>query len=319
LVNGLKSWLPRVSEVLEARSRERSQGCLPLLEALVRWPAEVFGAAAAGLPLLALGRLRSAMGAYGPAEDAFAKGMERARVGGGGDGADRVMAGCLVGLAGIARERSQIKTAERQCREALALLAAGDGEPHPQEERALERAEALNGLGLVLHELDADEAVDVLRQSLELRHQRLGDAHRLVQVSRNNLARNLASRGRLSEAQALYRQALEVLRDDPCEVGMAVHNNLAVLAMNQERREDALSELQEAVRLARLALGEHHPRRGELLQNLAFVEEELDQHEKAEAHYREALGLMRQTWGAEDPRSQECQLTLEAFLKERTR
>jgi tetratricopeptide (TPR) repeat protein len=319
LVNGLKSWLPRVSDVLEARSRERSQGCLPLLEALVQWSPEVFGAAAAGLPLLALGRLRSAMGAYGPAEDAFAKGMERARVGGGGDGADRVMAGCLVGLAGIARERSQLKTAERQCREALALLGAGDAEPHPREdERALERAEALNGLGLVLHELDADDAVDVLRQSLELRHQRLGDVDRLVQVSRNNLARNLASRGRLSEAQALYRQALEALRDDPCEVGMAVHNNLAVLAMNQERREDALSELQEAVRLAKLALGEHHPRRGELLQNLAFVEEQLEQHEKAEAHYREALGLMRQTWGAEDPRSQECQLTLEAYLKERT-
>jgi tetratricopeptide (TPR) repeat protein len=166
--------------------------------------------------------------------------------------------------------------------------------------------------------MDADEAVDVLRQSLQLRHQRLGDVDRLVQVSRNNLARNLASRGRLSEAQALYRQALGVLRDDPCEVGMAVHNNLAVLAMKQERREDALSELQEAVQLAKLVLGEHHPRRGELLQNLAFVEEQLDQHEKAEAHYREALGLMRQTWGAEDPRSQECQLTLEAYLKERT-
>jgi len=29
--------------------------------------------------------------------------------------------------------------------------------------------------------------------------------------------------------------------------------------------------------------------------------------------------LMLQTWGEEDPRSQECQLTLEAFLKVRTR
>ena len=39
LLDALISWLPRVSEVLEARSRERSQGCLPLLEALAQGPA----------------------------------------------------------------------------------------------------------------------------------------------------------------------------------------------------------------------------------------------------------------------------------------
>ena len=318
LMEALRTWLPLVSEVLEARFRERSQGCLPLLEALARWPDEALGVAAAGLPLLALGRLRSAIGAYASAEEAFQAGMERAGVG--GDAAERVVAGCLVGLAGIARERGRLATAERQCREALALLERGAGEPPEAEAQwLLERADALNGLGLVLHELTGDDAERVLRESLALRQQLLGDDDPLVQVSRNNLALNLARLGRFPEAQALYRQALAALRDDRCEAGMAVHNNLAWLAMEQGREEEALAELQEAVRLAELALGEHHPRRGELLQHLAIVEDQRGELQSAEAHYRLALTLLRQAWGEEDPRTQECQQTLEAFLAEHRR
>ena len=319
LLDALHIWLPRVSEVLEARTRERSQGCLPLLEALSQGAAGGLGESTAGLPLLALGRLRSAMGAYGPAGEAFAAGMEQARVSQ-GDGADRLMAGCLVGLAGIARERGQLATAARQCREALSLLVPDRAEWLAGEsELAMERADALNGLGLALHELDEPEAETVLQEALELRRRHLGDEDRLVQVSRNNLARNLARRGRLSEAEELYQRALEALRDDPCEVGMAVHNNLASLAMAQGRLEEALSELQEAVRLAELALGEHHPRRGELLKNVAIVAEQLGNHREAETNYRLAAELVTAAWGTEDPRSQDCQLTLEAFLAEQPR
>jgi tetratricopeptide (TPR) repeat protein len=319
LVDALAAWLPQVSEVLAARSRDKTLACRPLLEAVAQWPADAFGASAAGLPLLALGRLHSAIGAYGAAEVAFRQGMDQAR-GGAGDGADRVRAGCLVGLAGIARERGQLKKAERQCHQALALLGHEGAEPAGDHaERALDLADALNGLGLVWHELGVADAEEVLRRSLALRLHQLGATDRLVQVSRNNLARNLARQGRIPEAQALYRQALEALRDDPCEVAMALHNNLASLAMAQDRREEALTELREAVRLAVQALGEHHPRRGELLQNLAIVEELLGHRPAAETHYRLALDLMLQAWGPEDPRSEECQLTLEAFLAEHQR
>jgi tetratricopeptide (TPR) repeat protein len=259
------------------------------------------------------------MGAYGPAAEAFAAGMERARISP-GDGADRLTAGCLVGLAGIARERGQLATAANQCREALALLVGDHAEPLAGEnELALERADALNGLGLALDELDDPEAEMVLRDALELRRRHLDDEDRLVQVSRNNLARHLAHRGRLPEAEALYRRALEALEDDPCEVGMAVHNNLASLAMGQDRLEEALAELREAVRLAELALGEQHPRRGELLKNQAIVAEQLGQHREAEADYRLAAELVSAAWGPEDPRSQDCQLTLEAFLADHQR
>ncbi|MFM7549133.1 MAG: tetratricopeptide repeat protein, partial [Cyanobacteriota bacterium] len=82
------------------------------------------------------------------------------------------------------------------------------------------------------------------------------------------------------------------------------------------RAEEALAELEEAVRLAGLAMGERHPRRGELLKNLGIVAEQLGHREEAEQHYRQALELVSEAWGPEDPRSQECRLTLEAFLAE---
>ncbi|MFN9569072.1 MAG: tetratricopeptide repeat protein, partial [Cyanobacteriota bacterium] len=77
------------------------------------------------------------------------------------------------------------------------------------------------------------------------------------------------------------------------------------------------AELQEAVRQAELALGERHPRRGELLKNLGVVAELLGHQDAAEQHYRQALELVSEAWGPEDPRSQECRLTLEAFLAEK--
>jgi len=306
--------LAGVSDVLEANSRERSQGCLPLLEALAQWPPERWRGAAACLPLLALGRLRSGLGAYGPAEEALEEGLKRAQAMATPE-ARGLVAGCLVALAGIARERGELEPAERQCRQALALLETG-GEGPGGDGQDLARAEALNGLGLVLHELGQPEAEGVLRQALELRGHGLGEDDRQVQVSRNNLARTLAAMGRRPEAEALYRQTLEALGEEPSEVSMAVHNNLASLAMAEGRAEQALAELQEAVRQAGPAMGERHPRRGELLKNLGVVAEQLGHRDAAEQHYRQALELVSEAWGPEDPRSQECRLTLEEFLAE---
>ena len=315
LAAALGSWLAGVSDVMEASSRERSQGCLPLLEALALWPPERWHGAAAGLPWLALGRLRSGLGAYGPAREALEAGLRQALEVDTPE-ARPLVAGCLVALAGIAREQGQREAAERQCREALALLEPG-GDGQGREGEDLARAEALNGLGLALHELGQPEAEATLREALELRRQRLGEGDLQVQVSRNNLARTLAAMGRHPEAKALYRQTLEALGEEPNEVSMAVHNNLASLAMAEGRAEEALVELEEAVRLAALAMGERHSRRGELLKNLGVVAEQVGRLEEAEAHYRKALELVGEAWGPGDPRSQECRLTLEAFLAER--
>ena len=44
-----------------------------------------------------------------------------------------------------------------------------------------------------------------------------------------------------------------------------------------------------------------------------------DEDAVTEAHYRQAFALMRAAWGEEDPRSQESQLTLKAFLDDHGR
>ena len=331
LAGALTTWLAGVSDVLEARSLERNQRCLPLLEALARWPVQRWTGATSCLPLLALGRLRAGLGADDLAEEALAAALQRARAtasatatataGSGAPGQGAVLeAGCLVALAGIARGRGQLDSAERRCREALALLEAAEGRSQPDRDGlALERAEALNGLGLALHDLGSPEAEAVLRQALKLRLQHLDHNGRQVQISRNNLARNLAAEGRGEEAEALYHQVLRALGEEACEVAVAAHNNLASLALGEERLEEAHAELREAVRLAAKALGESHPLRGVLLRNLGIVAEKLGRLKEAEEHYSKAVELVTAAWGTEDPRSQDCRLTWEAFRAEGSR
>jgi tetratricopeptide (TPR) repeat protein len=307
----LAPWLAGWSEVLEARGRERCERCLPLLEALaaepVCWPG-----LPPGLAPLALGRVRTALGAYPQALAALDGALRHSREA----GAALLEAGCLVALAGIARERRQLEQAEAHCRQALALLDGAAAKAESGEAWALEQAEALNGLGLVLHERGEAEAEAVLREALALRLAHGGERPRLVAISRNNLGRWLVRQGRPAEAEPLYREALAGLAEAPCEVAVAVHNNRGTLAQQLEQPAVALAELQEAERLAAQVLGERHPRRGLLLFNLAVVTERNGDRAHAERHYRLALELVREAWGQEHPCSQEYQLVLEEFLAE---
>jgi tetratricopeptide (TPR) repeat protein len=182
----------------------------------------------------------------------------------------------------------------------------------------LERAEALNGLGLVLHALGQAEMEPdaVLREALGLRLARLGNEHRLVQISRNNLGRWLVRQGQFAEAEQLYNAALAALADEPCEVAVALHNNRGALADRQGRQAEALAELEQAVKLAALVLGERHPRRAMMLYNLAVLSEREGVPTAALDHYSLALELVRDAWGEEHPQSKEIREVLEAVLAE---
>jgi tetratricopeptide (TPR) repeat protein len=307
LVEALRQWLSGISDVLEARGLERQQACLPLLEALGQWPAERWAGASAALPHLARGRLLSGLGQYRPAEESLQTALHLTRQIGGAVAAAQE-AGCLVALAGLARERNQLETAEAQCRQAMAALeASGDSDE-------LVRAEALNGLGLALNALAEPEAEQALRKALDLRLKRFDGAHPLVQISRNNLAMSLRKLGRAAEAETLYLQVLEALKEVPCEVSVTARYNLSFLADDAGQHERACALREEAVTLAALALGEDHPSRGLMLMSLGVVAEKLGRLEEAEAHFRRAAELTTAAWGADHPQSQNCRLTLEAFL-----
>ena len=315
LADALVPWLAGISDVLEARSRERQQRCLPLLEGLAHGPAERWRGAAVAWTHLARGRLLSGLGAYGPAEEALQRALGLLRESAAGPGKAALEAGCRVALAGIARERGQLQEAEAQCRQALAGLEAVEaveGDPGPVV--LLERAEALNGLGLALLAQDQPEAEEALRQALDLRLQQLDGGDRLVQMSRTNLAMSLRRLGRAPEAEALYQQVHTTLEDDPCEVAVTARNNLSFLAEDAGDLERAYALRQEAVALAALALGEEHPNRGVMLMNLGAVAEQLGHLAEAEDDYRQAARLTSAAWGPDHPLSRQAQETLEAFL-----
>jgi hypothetical protein len=48
--------------------------------------------------------------------------------------------------------------------------------------------------------------------------------------------------------------------------------------------------------------------------SLGVVAEKLGRLAEAEAHFRRAVQLTEAAWGPDHPRSQDCRLTLEAFL-----
>jgi tetratricopeptide (TPR) repeat protein len=321
LADALVPWLAEISDVLEARSRERQQRCLPLLEGLAHGPAERWTGAVVAWTHLARGRLLSGLGAYGPAEEALQTALGLLRESAAGPGKAALEAGCRVALAGIARERGQLKEAEVQCRQALAGLEAveaveaveGAG-ADPGSALALERAEALNGLGLALLAQDQPNAEEPLRQALDLRLQQLDGGDRLVQISRTNLAMSLRRLGRAPEAEALYQQVLTTLEDDTCEVAVTARNNLSFLAEDAGDLERAHALRQEAVALAALALGEEHPNRGVMLLNLGVVAEQLGHLAEAEGHYHQASRLTTAAWGPDHPLSRQAQETLEAFV-----
>jgi tetratricopeptide (TPR) repeat protein len=318
LAEALVPWLAEISDVLEARSRERQQRCLPLLEGLAHGPAERWTGAVVAWTHLARGRLLSGLGAYGPAEEALQRALGLLRESTAGPGKAALEAGCRVTLAGIARERGQLQEAEGQCRQALAGLEAVEAREaegaDPGSALALERAEALNGLGLALLTQDQPEAEEPLRQALELRLQQLDGGDRLVQISRTNLAMSLRRLGRAPEAEALYQQVLTTLEDDTCEVAVTARNNLSFLAEDAGDLERAYALRQEAVALAALALGEEHPNRGVMLLNLGVVAEQLGHLAEAEGHYHQASRLTTAAWGPDHPLSRQAQETLEAFV-----
>ncbi|MFN9546920.1 MAG: tetratricopeptide repeat protein [Cyanobacteriota bacterium] len=318
LADALVPWLAGISDVLEARSRERQKRCLPLLEGIAHGPAGRWRGAAVAWTHLARGRLLSGLGAYGPAEEALKTALGQLRESAAGSCNVALEAGCRVALAGIARERGQLQEAEAQCRQALAVLEAVEaGDPDggdPGSAFPLERAEGLNGLGLALLAQDQPEAEAALRQALDLRLQQLDGGDRLVQISRTNLAMSLRRLGRAPEAEALYQKVLTTLEDETCEVAVKARNNLSFLAEDTGDLERAHSLRQEAVALAALALGVDHPSRGVLLMNLGVVAEKLGHLKEAEAHYRNAARLTSIAWGDDHPLSRQTQETLEVFL-----
>ncbi|WP_354538611.1 tetratricopeptide repeat protein [Roseovarius sp. MBR-6] len=125
-----------------------------------------------------------------------------------------------------------------------------------------------------------------------------------IATALNEHALTLDAQGRYAEAEALYREALEI---DRATVGEGHRdfasglNNLAGVVRLQDRYEEAERLLRKALKIDRATLGDRHPEYAIHLNNLANVVRALGRFEQAETLYREALEIARATVGEAHP------------------
>src|SRR5579859_1006747 len=108
----------------------------------------------------------------------------------------------------------------------------------------------------------------------------------------NNAGYYLQARARYSEAEPMYRRALEI-----CEEQLGPHhpdtatslNNLAMLYQTQGMYEQAKPLHRRALEIRELQLGPHHPNTAMSLNNLAYLYDAQGKYEQAEPMYRRAL------------------------------
>jgi len=132
----------------------------------------------------------------------------------------------LNNLGVLARRRGRIEQAESLLNEALSIrrkcYAAAQTDPAATgKERATARnnvAQTLNNLAGIERDRRTPESLAqaerYYREALRMREASLGPSHPEVGKMCNNLARLLADRGELDEAETYYRKSLEILRGE---------------------------------------------------------------------------------------------------------
>lgn len=164
-------------------------------------------------------------------------------------------------------------------------------------------ANVMNHLASALLEIgDRDEARRLLAQMID-RYESFGDSQDLA-GGYNALAVLAYQDGNFEEAERLFRLTLRnrrlVGRDTP-EVAGAL-NNLGDLLRTRGKNEEAITLLQEAVRIRRELLGADHLDLATSLSNLGICLFSRGDWEGALALFREALGIYLQRLGSEDYR-----------------
>jgi tetratricopeptide (TPR) repeat protein len=128
----------------------------------------------------------------------------------------------------------------------------------------------------------------------------MGAEERAASVLPNNLARLLEAQGKLSEAEPLYREALEHCRvtlDHQHPETLAAKNNLGNLLNKLGRLDEAEPLLSAALEARETTLGSEHPDTLVSMNNVAILLKAKGDLEGAVALYREALDVRRRAQG----------------------
>ena len=209
---------------------------------------------------------------------------------------------------------SDYEKAERHLRFALEKRLAELGPHHP---RVAESRNALAELLLVRGRgEDVDEAGRLFQQALTTRRKTLSPAHPDTAASLNNLGFWLKARGDHVQAEARYREALQMreallaaLQRAPARTHKQLveahdalaqtKNNLAALFRATKRLDQAQRYYREALDERRRWLGDDHPQVAKLFNNLGKFFQDRGNYAEAERHLRESLRMLRAGLGDE--------------------
>jgi tetratricopeptide (TPR) repeat protein len=226
------------------------------------------------------------------------------------DGSTRVafLGERLIELASVYRRQNRYADAESTLLRALAL-----------EQPKLDRASALNSLGVIYTSIDQyEKAEGVLNEALAIRSKELAANNFFMAETIGNLATIDTWRGNHAAAEAKLRHALEVI--DALSLSRFTSSALysALLAhtlMSEGKLDEADTLIRRALELYRQRLGPDHPRFGGALKTLASIEVQRGQDREAEDHFRQALAIDAKAIGQESPAAAGDLMNLVPILK----
>jgi serine/threonine protein kinase/tetratricopeptide (TPR) repeat protein len=166
------------------------------------------------------------------------------------------------------------------------------------EAEPLVKASLLRTIGRTYTALGLDEQAEPqFRKALEVFRATLGDGHREVIESLNDLGNLLVTRGAMDEAESTLRQALAQSQErlgpqDPTTIKIKV--NLAELLSEHRNLDEATQLLQDALAARRARLGENHVSVAETLDRLSKIALRRGRWAEADRCLTQSLNIYRQ-------------------------
>jgi serine/threonine-protein kinase len=199
------------------------------------------------------------------------------------------LADTLANLGALRRYTSELESAEKFTREALAIRERHLPPMHP------DLAASLDNLGVILSNRDEyAQASEALTRALEIRRKSYVQPHPLVGHTLNNLAVNEFNEGNYDAAERYYREALEVSKATygPDHAYTAVDlANLGVLLDTKGNYDEADVMLTEALRITQLRLGEDHYETAFRMTQLGGMLRRKGDYDRAEAYLRKSMEI----------------------------
>jgi len=215
------------------------------------------------------------------------------------------VAGTLFYLGEVLRRTGQYARADSVTRRALAIRTAVLGSRHPAT------AEALAQLAVIaVYLMDVRGAEEMSRRALEIRREVLPADDPRIAASLELHSTQLRRLGRPSEAEAELREAIMI---DQAAGGPrnaeAAYLQLRLAELILETRGDtarAESLTRSALAVTRASFGDHHPRTGWAMGDLADLLRKRGHYRDAEPLARAGVEIQRRAFGAQHPNVSEA-------------